>query len=111
MTLTQRLKALEKRIKKLEEKKNIKASSPEKKIKKKRKTVTKKATKKNFSMRAYGWSSTEEKISTRHSAIDRAINDHGFDEVQKFFVKMSRIHNKKPSGTTFKEDLMYINKK
>ena len=59
MTVTQRLNELEKRIRELEKKRNIKAppKTPKKKKSPKRKTTKKKkATKKNFSMRAYGWS-------------------------------------------------------
>lgn len=112
MTLTQRLDQLEKRIKQLEKKKNIKAPAPApaKKSTRKRKTTKKKGTKKNFSMREYGWSSTEKNVATRHSAIDKALKDHGPDEVKKFFVKMSRMHNGKPAGVVFKADLGYINK-
>ena len=115
MTVTQRLNELEKRIRELEKKRNIKAppKTPKKKKspKTKRKTIKKKkATKKNFSMRAYGWSTKEEKATVRHAAIDRAIRENGHEEVQKFFVKMSRMHNQKPTGTVFKEDLVYINK-
>ena len=97
---------LEKRIKKLEKK----TPATSKKTTRKRKTTKKKGTKKRFSMREYGWSSTEKNVATRHSAIDKAIKDHGLDEVKKFFVKMSRMHNKKPAGIVFKADLGYINK-
>ena len=116
MTVTQRLNELEKRIRELEKKRNIKAPAKIPKTKKspktKRQTIKKKkATKKNFSMRAYGWSTKEEKATVRHAAIDRAIQKNGHEEVQKFFVKMSRMHNQKPTGTVFKADLVYINKK
>jgi hypothetical protein len=116
MTVTQRLNELEKRIRELEKKRNIKAPIKTLKTKTspktKRKTIKKKkATKKNFSMRAYGWSTKEEKATVRHAAIDRAIQENGHEEVQKFFVKMSRMHNQKPTGTVFKADLVYINKK
>ena len=114
MTVTQQLNAIEKRIRELEKKRNIATPSETRRTKKspKRKsTGKKKATKKDFSMRAYGWSSKEERVKVRRSAIDRAIREHGFEEVQKFFVKMSRMHNKKPSGVVFKADLVYIDKK
>ena len=114
MTVTQRLNELEKRIRELEKKRNIKAppKTPKKKKSPKRKTTKKKkATKKNFSMRAYGWSTKEEKATVRHAAIDRAIRKNGHEEVHKFFVKMSRLHNQKPTGIVFKADLVYINKK
>ena len=116
MTVTQRLNELEKRIRELEKKRNIKAppKTPKKKNspKTKRKTTKKKkATKKNFSMRAYGWSTKEEKATVRHAAIDRAIRENGHEEIQKFFVKMSRLHNKRDTGVVFQTDQRYIKEK
>ena len=118
MTVTQRLNELEKRIRELEKKRNIKAPVQVKTLKtkkspktKRKTTKQKKATKKNFSMRAYGWSTKEEKATVRHAAIDRAIQENGHEEVQKFFVKMSRLHNKRETGVVFQTDLRYIEEK